>query len=337
MKKIYLFTILLSFAFQLDAQQYVQYTQFMFNKIALNPAYAGSKGAPTFSALYRTQWVELDGAPVSQSFSFHTPILGDKVGIGLSVHHDEIGPTNSWFYNLQYAYRIPLGNGHLSLGLQALMRSYRVNWLGVSAINSADPLYGNAGDVKFLPNIGLGAYYHTEQFYVGASAPRLLRGDLTFAGSTAANTAYSIEERHGLFMIGGIIPLTENIKFKPDGLVKYTPNAPIDIDLHAGLVFLDLFNIGVTYRLGGITGQTTTTTTPASPTALPVPVTQTRNSAGDSMDFILQILFSKDLKLGLAYDYTLSQVKDFHNGSYEIMIEYSIGKKLSGNTNPRFF
>jgi len=198
MKKTYLLTILLFLVLQLDAQQYVQYTQFMFNKIALNPAYAGSKGAPTFSALYRTQWVELDGAPVSQSFSFHTPILGDKIGIGLSVHHDELGPTNSWFYNLQYAYRIPVGKGHLSLGLQALLRSYRVDWSDLSSINSSDPLFGNTGDVKFLPNIGLGAYYHTEQFYVGASLPRLLRGDLTFAGSTAANTAYSIEERQWL-------------------------------------------------------------------------------------------------------------------------------------------
>ena len=102
MKKIYLFIILLALTLPMYGQQYVQYTQFMFNKIALNPAYAGSKGGPTFSGLYRTQWVNLAGAPVSQSFSFHTPILGDRIGLGLSVHHDDIGPTNSWFYNMQY-------------------------------------------------------------------------------------------------------------------------------------------------------------------------------------------------------------------------------------------
>ena len=337
MKKIYLFTILLALTLPMYGQQYVQYTQFMFNKIALNPAYAGSKGGPTFSGLYRTQWVNLAGAPVSQSFSFHTPILGDRIGLGLSVHHDDIGPTNSWFYNMQYAYRIPIFKGHLAVGLQALLRSYRVDWLEVTAINSSDPLYGGGGDVKFLPNVGFGAYYHTDNFYAGLSLPRLLRGELTFAGSTVSNSDVSIEERHGLFMVGGLIRLGEHIKFKPDGLIKYTPNAPLDIDLHAGLVFLDLFNVGVTYRMGGITGISRTVTAPASPTAVPIPVTQTRNSAGESVDFILQILFSKHLKLGLAYDYTLSQVRDFHSGTYEIMLEYTIAKKQFGNTNPRFF
>ena len=337
MRKTYLAILLLIISTQVYGQQYVQYTQFMFNKIALNPAYAGSRGAPTLSALYRTQWVNLEGAPVSQSFSFHTPLFGDKVGLGLSVHHDDIGPTNSWFYNMLYAYRIPVAKGHLALGIQALLRSYRVDWQEVTSIHSSDPLFGSGGDVKFLPNVGVGAYYHTEHFYAGMSMPRLLKGDLTFAGSTTVNSDYSIEERHGLLMVGGIIPLNNQVKFKADGLVKYTNNAPLDIDLHAGVVLLDLFNIGATYRLGGVTGVTRTVTAPASPGATPVPVIQTRDSAGESIDFILQILFSQNLKLGLAYDYTLSQVRDFHSGTYEIMLEYSLGKKQLGNTNPRFF
>ncbi len=336
-KKLYPLIILLAIAWQTQAQQYVQYTQFMFNKIALNPAYAGSKEGPTFSGLYRTQWVQLDGAPVSQSFSFHTPILGDKIGIGVSIHHDDIGPTNSWFYNLQYAYRVPLGRGHLALGLQALIRSYRVDWQEVSSIQSNDPLFGADGDQKFLPNIGAGIYYHADRFYAGASLPRILRGDLTFFGSTDPNADFSFEERHGLIMVGGIIPLTDKLKFKPDGLVKWTPNAPVDIDLHAGVVFMDLLNLGVTYRIGGITGIQRRVTQPASPGATPIPITQTRNSGGESLDFILQILFSKNFKLGLAYDYTLSQVRDFHSGTYEIMVEYTLSQKQTGNTNPRFF
>lgn len=337
MKKINLLTILLIIAWQVNAQQYVQYTQFMFNKIALNPAYAGSKQGPTISGLHRTQWVNLEGAPVSQSFSFHTPILGDKLGLGVSIHQDDIGPTNSWFYNLQYAYRIPIGKGHLAMGIQGLIRSYRVDWAEVTAIQSNDPLFGATGDHKFLPNIGLGLYYHTDQFYAGASLPRLLRGDLTFSGTAAPNADFSYEERHGLLMVGGILPINDKIKFKPDGLLKYTPNAPLDIDLHAGLIFIDLFNIGVTYRVGGTTGIRRTFRTPPTPSSTPIPITQTSNSAGESLNFILQVLFSKNLKLGLAYDYTLSQVKDFHSGTYELMLEYTFTKKPTGNTNPRFF
>ena len=337
MKKINLLAILLIVAWQAKGQQYVQYTQFMFNKIALNPAYAGSKEGPTLSGLYRTQWVKLEGAPVSQSFSFHTPILGDKLGIGVSIHHDDIGPTNSWFYNLQYAYRIPIGKGHLAMGIQGLIRSYRVDWAEVTSIQSNDPLFGTADDQKFLPNIGAGLYYHTDQFYAGVSLPRIIRGDLTFFGSTAPNADFSSEERHGLFMVGGIFPLGDKLKLKSDGLIKYTPNAPLDIDLHAGVVFLDLFNIGATYRIGGITGQRRVITTPVTATSTPSVSTQTRNSAGESLDFVLQILFSKNLKLGMAYDYTLSQVKDFHSGTYELMLEYMFTEKPTGNTNPRFF
>jgi len=337
MKKIYFILFLLAIGGQVQAQQYVQYTQFMFNKIALNPAYAGSKGTPTFSGLYRTQWMRFNGAPVSQSFSAHLPIFNERVGVGLSVHHDEIGPSNSWFYNLQYAYHVPLQTGKLSFGIQGMIRNYRIKWKEVATIHQADPLYGNGTAMKLLPNIGWGAYYYSENMYAGISMPRILRGDLTFMGTNPNSDYKALEERHTFLMAGGILPLQKQLKLKADGLIKYVPNAPLDIDLHVGLVFLDIFNIGMTYRFGGFTSINRVVTTPDDPAATPVSSIATRTPLGESLDFVLQVLLPRNLKIGLAYDYSLSQVREYSSGTYELMVEYSMGEKSFGTTNPRFF
>ena len=131
----YLFTILalLVLALSANAQQDAQYTQFMFNKVAFNPAYAGSHKAPCLSGIYRTQWVNLDGAPVSQNVNFHMPLFNNRVGIGLSIYHDDIGPTNTWNYAMQYAYRVKVAGGDLSFGVQGQIRDYQVDWREVKS------------------------------------------------------------------------------------------------------------------------------------------------------------------------------------------------------------
>ena len=259
-------------------QQDAQYTQFMFNKIAFNPAYAGSQDAPCFAGIYRTQWVNLEGAPTSQNFSFHAPVFNKKVGLGLNLHHDKIGPTQSWYYSMMYAYRIKMKKGNLSIGMQALIRDYQVNWQEVTAIHSGDALYGVNENSKLIPNFGIGAYYHNNSFYIGLSIPRMLNGDLTFKkDNNTSQTNYAKEEEHSFLMAGIIIPLNHTIKFKPAALIKYTPNAPLDIDLHAGIIFYDRLNLGLTYRAGGI-----------------------RESVGESIDFVCQFVLSPNLKLGIS-------------------------------------
>ena len=315
MRKLITIIFTCCFFFQSYGQQDVQYTQFMLNKIAFNPAYAGNHNAPCFTGIYRTQWVSLEGAPISQNFSFHTPLFKNRVGLGLNLHHDKIGPTRSWYYSMMYAYRIKMNSGHLSFGMQGLIRDYRVDWSGVTAIHSGDALYGMEVESKLIPNFGIGTYFQNNSFYVGLSIPRLLNGDLTFGyDGNIQNTDYSREERHIFLMTGLILPLSSAIKFKPAALLKYTANAPFDVDLHAGLIFYDRLNLGVTYRAGGI-----------------------RQSVGESIDFVLQAIFTPQIKLGLAYDYTLSKIRDFQSGSYEIMLEYCLVSKQKGTTNPRFF
>ncbi len=313
----YLFTILVLLVLVLsaNAQQDAQYTQFMFNKIAFNPAYAGSHKAPCLSGIYRTQWVNLDGAPVSQNVNFHMPLFNNRVGIGLSIYHDDIGPTNTWNYAMQYAYRTKVGGGDLSFGVQGQIRDYQVDWREVKSVHSGDALFGFREDSKLIPNFGFGIYYDRENFYAGVSMPRLLNNDLTFQyDGNIQNSDFAREERHFFGMAGFILPTSDAIKLKPALLVKYAPNAPLDIDLHAGVIFYDKLNIGATYRVGGFQGN-----------------------AGESIDFILQMVFTERLKAGIAYDYTLSDIRTYQSGTYELMLEYCIHSKQRGSTNPRFF
>lgn len=315
MKNIFTILALWAIALPVFGQQDVQYTQFMFNKIAFNPAYAGSHKVPCFSGIYRTQWVNLEGAPVSQNVSFHTPLFGSRVGFGVNVYHDKIGPTNTWNYSMMYAYRIKVGEGNLSFGVQGQIRDYRVNWRDISAVHSADALYGTSQNSKLIPNFGLGVYYGHEKYFVGISMPRLLNGDLTFQyDGTIQNSDFSRESRHAYFMGGLILPVSEAVKLKPAVMVKYANNTPLDIDLHAGVIFYDKLNVGATYRLGGFQGN-----------------------AGESIDFVLQMIFTDRLKVGVAYDFTLSDIRSYQSGTYELMVEYCLVSKQRGSTNPRFF
>ena len=311
-----IFTILaLLLTIWLSAQQDAQYTQFMFNKLAFNPAYAGSHKVPCFSGIYRTQWVNLEGAPVSQNISFHTPFFHKRVGFGVNISHDKIGPTNTWNYSMMYAYRTEIGGGDLSFGVQGQIRDYRVDWRDVTAINSGDALFGTGEDSKLIPNFGFGIYYNHEYFYAGVSMPRLLDNDLTFQyDGNIQNTDFSREARHFFGMAGLILPVSDAVKLKPAMLVKYASNAPLDVDLHAGVIFYDKVNVGATYRVGGFQGN-----------------------AGESIDFVLQMVFTDRIKAGIAYDYTLSDIRTFQSGSYELMVEYCLISKQRGSTNPRFF
>jgi len=228
-KKIILSSCLL-FSVTLNAQQEAQYTQFMFNKLAFNPAYAGSGEFACFSVLHRSQWVGLQGAPVSQVLNFHTPLKNDRVGMGMTVLHDKIGPTNSWSYQMKYSYGVPLADGKLAIGLQGSIRRYRIDWNKTNAIQTGDGLLADNPASKI---------------------PNMLRGDLSFYEGTDNSSDFSQETPHYYFMGGLILEKGKNFKFKPAVLVKYTKHAPVTTDLNAMVIFFDKFWLGATYRLGG--------------------------------------------------------------------------------------
>jgi len=315
MRKI---TLLLTFLtvsiFTLSAQQDAQYTQFMFNKLSLNPGYAISTDYACISCLHRSQWVGLEGAPTSQSLNARLPFYAKRIGLGVSINHDVIGPTNSWLFSLIYAYRVPIGDGNLGIGFQGSLRNYSINWAQTSAIQSGDGLIPMGQTKKTLPNFGGGIYYQTKKYYVGLSVPHVLDGDLTFYNGTLGNnTDFSQEKMHAFLMAGTVFKLNSKVKIKPAILMKYVKNTPFDMDIHASAIFHDKLWAGLTYRLGGLS-----------------------DSVGESLDLVVQLQASQSIRIGLAYDFTLSRVRDVNSGTYEIVLDYCF-KQRDKLTNPRFF
>ncbi|NNF21133.1 MAG: PorP/SprF family type IX secretion system membrane protein, partial [Saprospiraceae bacterium] len=165
-----IFVLLLFLAVYSHAQQDPMFTKYMFNSLVFNPAYAGSKDHMTLGLLHRTQWFGIDGGPNTQSFTIHTPLPKERVGVGFSAINDVVGPTRTMQANLAYAYRIPMGPGKLSVGLQAGVTNWSADWTKLTLVDPTDPAFAEINPSKWLPNFGVGLYYYTNRFYVGASS-----------------------------------------------------------------------------------------------------------------------------------------------------------------------
>ncbi len=295
-------------------QQDAQYTQWMFNKLSINPGYVVSSDYACVSCLHRSQWVGLEGAPVSQSLNVRIPFYNKNVGVGLSINHDQIGPTNSWQVSGIYGYRVDFENGQkLGIGLQGTVRSYRVKYSETQALESGDGSIG-ADESRMIPNFGVGLYYYTPKYYIGLSVPRLLEGDLSLFDNVTSISDFSREEVHAFLMAGVVFELNDALKLKPSLLFKYVKDAPFDADLHASLIFYDTFWAGLTYRMGGI-----------------------GSSGGESLDLVLQLQLSRAFRLGFAYDHTLSKVREYSDGTFEVVLDYCLNPGNDKLTNPRFF
>jgi len=284
-------------------QQDPMYTQYMFNTLSVNPAYAGSYDALSLVGLYRTQWVGLDGAPVTQTFTVHTPVHRTRMGLGLSVVNDAIGPVHQTQFFVDYSYTIDLSAvDRLSFGLKGGFGLYSGDLSVLDRQELIDPL---AVDLKgeWMPNIGVGIYYHSERGYLGLSAPKLLRQTLTVNGEELGTILPHF------FLIGGyLLPINQSLLFKPSFLVKAVEGAPLSVDL-TGMVYLqERLGLGLSYR------------------------------HGDSFSGLLQVFFTPSLWLGYSYDYTLTPLKDYNSGTHEISLGYDFWYKGKQRIrSPRFF
>lgn len=307
--------ILLCTFLRIEAQQDAQYTQWMFNKLSLNSGYAASEDDVCFSALHRSQWVGIEGAPRNQSFNARVPFRGRNIALGLSVNHDAVGPTNSWTVSGIYAYKFDFGQGRkLSAGLRATARSYRINFSETSAITSGDGGIPATDQTQTIPNFGAGLYYYTSKYYIGFSAPRLLGNRLIYFNELSENSDFSREEVHTYLMAGAVLTLNSKLKLKPSILFKYVKDAPIDLDIHTSIIFYDIFWAGLTYRFGGFEG-----------------------SIGESIDLVLQLQVNKKIRAGFAYDYSLTKIRDTSSGTFELVLDYCLKSDDTNLTNPRFF
>ena len=309
--------LLLGLVAGLRAQQEEQFTQFMYHKMGFNPAYAGVPETGSFSVLAREQWMGFDGAPSSQLVTFNTPLTSAGIGIGATLGRHTIGFTERVHAEVDYAYRIRVGaGGRLGFGLSTSVRFLRVDYRQADPIQSPDIDQSIPAGVqsKYVPNFGAGIYYNNPTFYVGLSAPRLIENNIDLADEA---TVLSREVRH-IFAMGGVMfPLGEKLKLQPQVLLKLVKGAPFDADTNINLIFNDRLYTGISYRIGGssVTG------------------------AGESASALFGMEINKHLKFGLAYDFTLSELRDYTGGSLELVVQYYLKGRSEGESilSPRMF
>jgi len=332
MRKIFtVLSFLLFFGFTASAQQDAMFTKYMFNSLHYNPAYAGAKDHLAVGLLYRNQWWGIDGAPTSQTFTIHTPLKNERVGVGLSAYNDVIGPTQSMGANLSYAYRIPMGeNGKLSIGLQGGVTNWRANFNELTfADTNPDEAFMELQPSMWLPNFGAGLYYYTKKFYFGFAAPHLIEYDLR---SNATTEIWAKNYRHYYAMMGAAIPIKgDGLIFKPSLLVKNVGlfsgidkdeafqaiGAPTEFDIDLSLLFYEALWVGVSFR-SAIEAFNDT-------------------SSFDSVDLWVSFYLKNGLRIGAAYDYTLTKLQKPAQGSFELMLGYEFNYRSKQIVTPRYF
>ena len=318
MKKSYnrilvLFLAVLSLqSYELFSQQESQYTQYMYNTLSINPAYAGSRGGTSILGLHRSQFVGLDGGPETQTLSIHAPVGESKrVGLGLNVVNDEIFITSETYVDGHFSYTIPTGDtGKLAFGLKGGVQLLDVNYSEAAAFNVGDALLSTDIDNRFAPQVGLGLFYHTPKFYLGASAPNILETD-HFDDSqdlNDANATFLARERVNYYLTSGyVFDITSDFKLKPATLVKWVSGAPLQVDVTANALFYDKLTLGLAYRWDA------------------------------ALSALAGFQVTEGLMIGLAYDRETTDLQPFNDGSFEVFLRYEIFNSPNRLISPRFF
>ena len=305
MKKLLFLIITIAFANTMQAQHESQYTHFAFNRMAYNPAYAGSKEDLTVGALYRHQWSGVLGAPRTINAFVHTPFFNKKCGAGLSIYGDQIGATNTMSVALDYNYKIQMAGGTLSIGLRGEGEYGSMDFSQIDPTDVSDNLITSAQATpsRITPNFGAGAYFSTKKYYIGLSVPRLLKKNTLYAKQPIGRDIRSA------YLTGGVIlPVSNNVKLVPSAMISYNASTPTEFDFNVNAVFMNTLWLGGSLRVN------------------------------DSFAALMQYQLSGQTRLGMSYDFTTSALRKSSKGSFEIMLEHTFCNCGKDNiTNLRFF
>ena len=284
-------------------QQDAQFTQYMYNTININPAYAGSRGAMSIFALHRTQWVGLDGAPTTNAASINTPINNSNLGLGVSFVNDKIGPTNENTISADLSYTIPTSeNFKLSFGMKATANLFNLNVNKLNPADQGDPQFQNLRNV-FTPNVGAGIYYHSDKAYLGLSVPNFIQ-----TNRYNDNQVAIFKEKINYYLIGGyVFDLSYDIKFKPAFLTKLVEGSPLQVDVSANFMFIEKVVVGVAYRWSA------------------------------AMSAMVGFQVTDGMYIGYGYDLETTNLENYNSGSHEIFLRYEIFKNNEKVITPRFF
>lgn len=301
--KTQLFSFVLVLTSMLNyAQQDAQFTQYMYNTITINPAYAGSRGALSIFALHRTQWVGLDGAPVTNTFSMNTPLNESNLGLGISIVNDKIGPTQENTISADVSYSIHTSETFkLSFGMKATANLFN---LDVNKLNPVDddPSLHDFNN-KFTPNIGAGIYLHSDKAYVGFSVPNFIE-----TNRYNDNEVAIFKEKINYYLMGGyVFTISNDIQFKPAGLLKIVQGAPLQADISANFMFIEKLTVGIAYRWSA------------------------------AMSGMIGFQISEGLHIGYGYDLETTNLDRYNSGSHEVFLRYDLFKNNTRMTTPRFF
>lgn len=293
-----MFTGMLSYS-----QQDAQYTQYMYNTVNVNPGYAGSRGVMSIFGLHRTQWVGLDGAPTTNAFSINSPIENSNLGVGLSFVNDKIGPTVENTISADLSYTIQTSETYkLSFGIKGTANLFNLDVNKLNPLDAADPLLQNLNN-NFSPNVGAGAYLHSDKLYLGLSVPNFFETKRYDDNDIAV-----YKERMNLYFIGGyVFDLSSNLKFKPAFLTKVVEGAPLQLDLSGNFLINEKFVLGAAWRW----------------------------SAAASLMAGFQV--SDGLYIGYGYDLETTKLRNYNSGSHEIFLRFELFKRQDRIVSPRFF
>ena len=287
------------------AQQDAQFTQYMYNTININPAYAGSRGALSVFGLYRTQWVGLDGAPETSAFSINSPINNSNLGIGASLVNDKIGPTNENNFSVDLSYTVQTSaDFKLSFGIKGTANLFNLDVSKLNPESQGDPQFQDLNN-KFSPNVGAGVYWHSDKAYIGLSVPNFIE-----TNRYDDNDVAIYKDKINYYLIGGYVfdlDKYQYIKFKPAILTKMVQGAPLQVDLSANFMFYDKFMIGAAYRWSA------------------------------SLSAMVGFQITDGLYLGYGYDRETSNLNNYNSGSHEIFLRYEFFSNKGKMTTPRFF
>jgi type IX secretion system PorP/SprF family membrane protein len=288
------------------AQQQPMYSQYMFNMMNINPAYAGSRGVTSGTALYRDQWVGIPGSPKTSSFSLDMPLYEKKIGLGIQLYDDRLGIERSSGINASYAFRIQITNsGTLSLGLQAGLLNYRANYSEVRTFQPNDPSFSQ-NISGLLPAAAAGVYYNSDKFYIGFSTPALLKTKISYDNSTDV-TSVTGRDLHLFLASGFVVSLNQDLMLKPSVLVKAVSGAPVEYDLNTNLWIQNTLALGFSYR------------------------------TGDALVGMIEFQMNKQLRFGYAYDKTFSNLGSLNTGTHELMLRMEFGSSNTKVVSPRYF
>jgi len=292
------------------SQQDSQFTQYMYNTVNINPAYAGSRGVMSIFGLYRNQWVGLDGAPVTSTASLNTPIGNSNVGLGLSVISDKIGPSDETSISADISYSIPTSDTFkLSFGLKGTANLLNIDFTKLNIYDQTDPRFQNNVDNKFSPNIGAGIYLHSNKTYFGLSVPNFLETKHFDESASNSNSASFVakERMHYYAIAGHVFDLSPSIQFKPAVLAKIVQGAPLQVDISGNFLINEKFTVGAAYRWSA------------------------------AMSAMVGFQATENWFIGYAYDMETTKLANYNSGSHEIFLRYELFNNYDRVVSPRFF